>query len=400
MVLESGELLAQSEYLNIHMKKNCIFCGSLPYYKTKEHVIPQWLIEMTGDPNRQAIFGPNYESKNSKYHKFSFDSFTFPSCKKCNEKSAELEIKAKRIVSAMLSAEKLASIDVHYFLSWLDKVRIGLWLGMMSLQKNALAIKPNYYINNRLSLYDRIVIVYRFINLEKRLNMIGIDLPAFQYMPSCFSLLVNNYCFFNVSTLSLCSQRLGFPFTTEHKSIENSYKKIEVSLRPGLQRAKYPIIRKSFFRNGVLLAQPIFKESLSAEVQSTLFETAYIHQNSLDYDEGIGRPFMEKGGATIRYPELPSIDWLPKQEHAYGTFLYGIHIQTYDYQLELLRESFSGAQRTSEYKLAKKISILWKNHVAKQIKRDFKGDLTNLSITTAAPVGRASPSHAFERAYK
>ncbi|QJB40178.1 hypothetical protein HF324_20870 [Chitinophaga oryzae] len=37
--------------------KYCIFCGEQPQSKTKEHIIPKWLIEMTGDPNRLTFFG-------------------------------------------------------------------------------------------------------------------------------------------------------------------------------------------------------------------------------------------------------------------------------------------------------------------------------------------------------
>ena len=39
------------------MNKICVFCGLQPHSKNKEHIIPQWLIKMTGEPNRQANFG-------------------------------------------------------------------------------------------------------------------------------------------------------------------------------------------------------------------------------------------------------------------------------------------------------------------------------------------------------
>ena len=39
------------------MEKRCIFCGKVPETKTKEHVIPQWLINMTGDPKRNLHLG-------------------------------------------------------------------------------------------------------------------------------------------------------------------------------------------------------------------------------------------------------------------------------------------------------------------------------------------------------
>jgi hypothetical protein len=34
------------------VNKVCVFCGEKPTNKTKEHIIPEWLIELTGDINR------------------------------------------------------------------------------------------------------------------------------------------------------------------------------------------------------------------------------------------------------------------------------------------------------------------------------------------------------------
>jgi hypothetical protein len=37
--------------------KRCIFCGNPPSAKNKEHVVPKWLIELTGDPKREWYLG-------------------------------------------------------------------------------------------------------------------------------------------------------------------------------------------------------------------------------------------------------------------------------------------------------------------------------------------------------
>jgi len=37
--------------------KYCVFCGKPPSDKNKEHVLPHWLIKMTGDPNRVVNLG-------------------------------------------------------------------------------------------------------------------------------------------------------------------------------------------------------------------------------------------------------------------------------------------------------------------------------------------------------
>jgi hypothetical protein len=39
------------------MDKICVFCGEKPKSRNSEHVIPQWLIELTGNPKRIASFG-------------------------------------------------------------------------------------------------------------------------------------------------------------------------------------------------------------------------------------------------------------------------------------------------------------------------------------------------------
>jgi hypothetical protein len=33
----------------------CIFCGKTLDGKTREHVLPYWLLEMTGDPTRRCV---------------------------------------------------------------------------------------------------------------------------------------------------------------------------------------------------------------------------------------------------------------------------------------------------------------------------------------------------------
>lgn len=39
------------------MDKFCVFCGSKPESKNKEHILPQWLLKLTGDPNREIFLG-------------------------------------------------------------------------------------------------------------------------------------------------------------------------------------------------------------------------------------------------------------------------------------------------------------------------------------------------------
>lgn len=73
----------------------CVFCGERPVSKNREHVIPQWLIAMTGDPNREVTIGLDLNSTPLKRRRFAFKSFTFPACEQCNERFSGLETRTR-----------------------------------------------------------------------------------------------------------------------------------------------------------------------------------------------------------------------------------------------------------------------------------------------------------------
>ncbi|MFK8055450.1 MAG: hypothetical protein AB8F78_04935 [Saprospiraceae bacterium] len=79
------------------MEKICIFCGNAPESKNKEHVIPKWLIKMTGKPNRVVTIG----KKDGKEIKFPWMKYVFPSCEKCNSDFAKIEAKVKGIIDKL-----------------------------------------------------------------------------------------------------------------------------------------------------------------------------------------------------------------------------------------------------------------------------------------------------------
>ncbi len=54
------------------MEKFCVFCGSKPESKNKEHILPQWLIKMRDDPNREIYLGRKWNSPSLEKWKFSF----------------------------------------------------------------------------------------------------------------------------------------------------------------------------------------------------------------------------------------------------------------------------------------------------------------------------------------
>src|SRR6266496_645943 len=73
------------------MDRKCVFCGQRPVSKTNEHVLPVWLLELTGSPKRPLqIWLPHDESVGLP-KEMAFDSLKFPACKDCNGDFANLE---------------------------------------------------------------------------------------------------------------------------------------------------------------------------------------------------------------------------------------------------------------------------------------------------------------------
>jgi hypothetical protein len=128
-----------------------MFCGKSPKKVTKEHIIPRWLIELTGDPNRTAVLGPfrNTKTRELETKYFAFDQFAFPACEACNQRYSTLEGQARVVMQEILNARGISSQEIGIILTWLDKVRVGLWLVAYSIQKNPLAITPSFFINSR-----------------------------------------------------------------------------------------------------------------------------------------------------------------------------------------------------------------------------------------------------------
>ena len=179
------------------MKKLCVFCGEKPTSKSREHVIPRWLIALTGEMKRPFHIGPLMGRPQLK--SVPFDALTFPACKSCNERFAAIESPARKIVSTLLTCGDLSCHDFHALLDWLDKVRVGLWLGCRYLDNNPFGIDPKFAIEQRIGTRDRTLIVTRLDQQTRRLGLIGPGLPLFQHQPCCFSMLINS-----VSLLSGC----------------------------------------------------------------------------------------------------------------------------------------------------------------------------------------------------
>lgn len=296
------------------MAKVCVFCGGKPDGKTKEHVVPRWLIKLTGDPKREVFLGFIKDFKNEfKERKFSFDQFTFPACGRCNNKYAALEGTVQPIVIKVLNEEDISVEELSSFLDWLDKVRIGLWLGMIQLDKNYADIDPNFHIETRISQYDRMLVVEKSDADKRKLNLGGVDTFSFALTPSAFVLIINNYYFTNISYMFLVHRRLGFPYP-ETMYIQPDDERVEANFVEGRGRIMLPLLRKSIKEIGSIVYQPMFRGGL-IDGHIAEYDNDYVRSHSLDFENGVGNIFGHNGSRLIEYTQGGTISLKPNCTH-------------------------------------------------------------------------------------
>lgn len=185
----------------------CVFCNERPIKKTKEHVLPEWLIELTGGSNR-----PLWKYTVNKIEKSlpSFDSFVFPACDACNQSYSRLEAQAKSVVDDILNDRKLSAREVEILLDWMDKIRIGCWLGDLMLDNKSPTIKPLFGIATRIK-SDRLLWIQKSVFTNKRLTFFGYKDPLFYFLPSFFGMYVNDVEFISASNGILLNGKTILP---------------------------------------------------------------------------------------------------------------------------------------------------------------------------------------------
>lgn len=319
------------------MGRVCVFCGERPESKTSEHVLPQWLIELTGDPKRTAEFGYEHlENGRLVKRKFSFNAFKFPACKSCNQSFAALEAETKAIAQKITAEESLSELELNTLLDWFDKIRIGLWLGYRYLDKNALAIDPHYYIKNRIGQHDRMLTILKADDNRHGLNIIGCDTPSFALTPSCFSLRINNFCFLNMSYPNLLCRRIGFPYPLETYMMEDE--RLFCRFVKGRNRIMRPVLKKVINIQGTELYQPIFAGNIGSSstnntVSKKLYATEYVRDNCISWEKGIGKIFINSDLRLNIYSKESSKEWIPNRSYPFEDLLFEIQILTFDWQL-------------------------------------------------------------------
>lgn len=293
--------------------KFCVFCGEQPESKNREHVIPAWLIALTGEKSREANLGLDFTSVPLEQRRYALDSFTFPACASCNSAFGELESQAKGVVETILRRAALAEDDWQVFLDWLDKVRVGLWLGGIYLNKNYQGVEPMFHIQNRMGASDRFVVIYELEDDGWRgLTWAGTDSPVFHVMPSCFSITINNFCFINVSCDFLLSERIGFPYPSSRRLAEDGLQ--YVTLSPGTGHVVLPPYDYEFRSGSRQLWQPMIPWRLTTalgEHSARLYDVDFVRTHCRDFEQGTGKILLRTKGGLTEYKPAPSRDWLP-----------------------------------------------------------------------------------------
>lgn len=360
------------------MGKFCVFCGEKPEHKTNEHVIPKWLIELTGNPKRIARFGYNQEAGEApRKRTFSFNAFQFPSCANCNQKYSNLEIVVKSVMQKIISDAFLSSKDFNALLDWFDKVRVGLWLGYQYLEKNPAEITPKFHIEKRIGQNDRMLVIYKIDSDIKQLNYLGCDTLSFRYTPSCFGLHINNYCFINISHNDLFSRRIGFPYPVE------SFMQLEDQLlsrfTTGRDRVMRPLFKKRFRIQGKELYQPMFRDRVFGSNLREFYDTEYVRENSMVWEQGIGKVFIESNSKLQEYPDSPSKLWLSNKTYQSAALLFEIQILILEWQIYI--DDLAGSVQMLPEEEKQRIMAI------KSMKKKFNTELITMLRKKAQEVG-------------
>jgi hypothetical protein len=252
----------------ITRNKFCVFCGNFPEKKNREHVLPQWLLELTGNPTRVVDFGINYND--GRTIRFAWNNLCVPACASCNAEYSDLEAKAKSYIMTLLDRGALTSIEYSEFMDWIDKVRIGLWINYHLIQGNPTDIQPRFHIKTRTCQKDRMIAIYPNAGGEIGLNAYGVESLVFHRQPSCFGLRINDIFILNMSADYLFACRCGFPFPRNRFTTldgENPYM-MHLSDFDLTRRIKHPLIRRAIAKPSIHLYQPVMQKTNESRWQS------------------------------------------------------------------------------------------------------------------------------------
>jgi hypothetical protein len=338
----------------------CIFCGKPPQDKDLEHPLPMWLLRMTGDPNR-VVSHPVMDKR----IRLSFDSLKFPACSACNRRYSRLESAAKTIVEIISDNGPLPPSGYVLLLDWLDKVRVGLWLGQLYLHgSNA---PTHFVINNRIGQKDRMVAIYKLAKQPQGLNVWCIDSPLFLHQPSVLALRINDLYFLNASWDWMCSGRCGYPAPiTRFMHVDHNAAIVMEDIRTR-RRVMHPVIRL-LIPPALLIVQPVnqLTEPLP-KLGYGIEDEAWCDQNAVWRGrDRLGPLFRQTPRETIRLDsESPDVTLNVGEQRP--TRLFDLVAQAYEWGIESIKATkIVGSERKRKLaSLERKLWVRYNKAVAK-----------------------------------
>lgn len=187
--------------------RRCVFCGGSPQHKNNEHVLPRWLIEWTGNPKRLVTC----ELHGRRSTSLSFNKLRFPACETCNEAFSELERSVASFVRHLPDLNLITEEQALQLLDWIDKVRVGLWLGGIMMTRNPLGTQPRFAINQRMAAVDRVLYLGLCRDAVQALRVGLMTDPLFMSAPSSLLLLANDLSLISYSSSHCAAPALGLP---------------------------------------------------------------------------------------------------------------------------------------------------------------------------------------------
>lgn len=354
------------------MKKFCIFCGEKPSNKNKEHIIPKWLIRLTGELHREINIGRDWTSNKFEMRKFKFSSYTFPACKACNDEFATLESEAKFILLKITNEEPTTDVEINTLLDWFDKIRIGLWFSGVILNKNHQKITPHFYIKNRVRRSDRALVIYKNDDTPDGITFIGTDGPIFHSMPSVFGLKINKLHFVSISNPLFLHKSLGLSYPTKHE-MDSVSEVSKYTFEEGSGTVKIPELLQSLPKSNITFLQAIIPmEFTESDYGLEVYITDYDKQMFGKLDDKVSNIYSIKNDIV---KEISDIDTylLPDKNNSF-LLHYELGSKLLDLQLDLYGGYIITGQRTEDVKEIIRGNIL----IHKTIQNIYKQQMTDM----------------------
>lgn len=322
---------------------NCVFCGTAvgKSSRSREHVIPMWLLRATGDPNRKIKIDSDPATGADIVRPAS--TFHFPACRPCNEKYGKtLEGRAKKALESLMAGRSLQVSQCYWLLDWLDKVRVGLWLGYNMLHKEEFA--PKFRIDQRIGIKDRIAIISVDPNdSTKGFGFSGLDNQIFRTSQAGMFFKVNNVRILSLSFDGLISRFAGMPFPSEMLALNDDPDRLIAVMR----RTDYRIAQdwKEFDIPGAtVIAQTSFWWGNCVEDESFAL---WINENTIPRFKKI--PKLRKAADLNQFVQTQLIS------NATGEFRY--------HRNSRQRLRFGQAKDNSDWSFVRALYVLFWRHV-------------------------------------